>query len=313
MHAKCISAVYVLADTSVMSARHSYNLSMQGVVDLHCHSRWSDGTLEAAEVVKLAAGRGVNLLALTDHDETGGLAEARQTAVAAGIEFVSGVEVSAQWNGIPVHVVGLRVDEGCERLQQLLADTRDQRRERARSMADALAAAGVAGAFEGAVAYAPNPNLISRTHFARFLVDSGVCSNVGEVFTRFMKPGKPGYVRHEWLPLDQAIAVIREAGGRAVLAHPGRYDYDVHAGPELLVRAFAGLGGEAVEVVCAAHNPQEWAQYAALTRRYDLLSSIGSDFHSPLESRVKFGDLPRLSPSLKPVWHDWPEAERLHA
>lgn len=286
---------------------------MSGVVDLHCHSRWSDGTLEAADVVKLAAQRGVGLLSLTDHDEIGGLAEARATAQHIGVEFVAGVEISAEWNGVSVHVVGLRIDEHSQGLVDTLAETRGQRMERARRMAQALEEAGVAGAYEGALAYAPNPDLISRTHFARYMVDSGVCSTVGEVFSRFMKPGKPGYVHHQWLPLTRAIQVVRDAGGRAVLAHPGRYDFGVHGGPELLIRDFAKLGGEGVEVVCGAHNPQEWAQFGALTRRYGLLASIGSDFHSPMESRVKFGDLPRLSPSLTPVWHDWPEAEHLHA
>ena len=284
-----------------------------GVADLHCHSRFSDGTLAVDALVALAASRGVRLLALTDHDEVSGVEAARKAAAACDLRLVSGVEISAQWQGISVHVVGLRLDENNPELAAALARVRSQRNERAKRMGDSFAAMGIAGVLEGAKAYAPNPNLLSRTHFARHLVDSGVCASVGEVFARFMKPGKPGYVKHEWLPMDAAVSLIHGAGGRAVLAHPGRYETDGHGGKQALLRDFSDAGGDAVEVVCAAHYPPEWAEYAALARKFNLLASIGSDFHSPMESRVKFGDLPRLSPNLKAVWHDWPEAECMHA
>lgn len=284
-----------------------------GVADLHCHSRFSDGTLAVDALIALAASRGVELLALTDHDEVSGIGEARKAAAALNMQFVSGVEISAQWQGTSVHVVGLRIDENNADLTTELARIRAQRDIRAQRMGESFAAIGIAGVLEGARAYAPNPNLLSRTHFARHLVDSGVCASVGEVFARFMKPGKPGYVRHEWLPMADAISLIHGAGGRAVLAHPGRYETEGLGGKQALLRDFSAAGGDAVEVVCAAHHPPEWAEYAALARQFNLLASIGSDFHSPTESRVKFGDLPRLSPNLKAVWHDWPEAEYLHA
>lgn len=286
---------------------------IMGVADLHCHSRYSDGTLSVDALVTLAATRGVKLLALTDHDEVSGLAEARAAAQNCNVQLVSGVEISTQWQGISVHVVGLRLDETAPELLAALAHIRAQRTTRAERMGDSFEAIGISGVLDGAKAYAPNPELLSRTHFARHLVDSGVCASMGEVFTRFMKPGKPGYVRHEWLPMDVAISLIQRAGGRAVLAHPGRYETADLGGANALLRAFSDAGGDAVEVVCAAHYPPEWAEYAALARKFDLLASIGSDFHSPTESRVRFGDLPRLSPNLKAVWHDWPEAECLHA
>lgn len=286
---------------------------IMGVADLHCHSRFSDGTLAVDALVALAASRGVKLLALTDHDEVSGVGEARRAATTLGLQLVSGVEISAQWGGASVHVVGLRLDEDNPELTAELAQIRAQRDVRAQRMGESFAAIGIPGVLEGARAYAPNPNLLSRTHFARHLVDSGVCASVGEVFARFMKPGKPGYVRHEWLPMKDAISLIHGAGGRAVLAHPGRYETEGLGGKQALLRDFSAAGGDAVEVVCAAHHPPEWAEYAALARKFNLLASIGSDFHSPMESRVKFGDLPRLSPNLKAVWHDWPEAECLHA
>jgi len=286
---------------------------MKGVADLHSHSRYSDGTLTVADLVTLAKSRGVALLALTDHDEMAGLAEAKRCADEHGLQWVSGVEVSAETRGTPIHILGLRVDEHNPALQAALHETREKRKRRAQRMSDSLAVAGIPDALSGAMAYAPNRDLISRTHFARHLVDSGVCHSFGEVFSRFLKPGKPGYTKQEWLPMADTIQLIHGAGGRAVLAHPGRYELDTFGGVNALLQEFTDAGGDGVEVVCAAHHPSEWAQFGALARRFGLLASIGSDFHSHAESRVKFGDLPRLSPNLKPIWHDWPEAEYLYA
>ena len=282
---------------------------MKGVADLHSHSRLSDGTLAVSDLVALAASRGVQLMALTDHDEVSGVAEGRAAAAAHGMQFVGGVEISSEWCGLSIHVIGLRIDEDDPRLARTLHDIRQRRTVRAQQMGDSFTAHGINDVLAGAVSFAPNRELLSRTHFARHLVDSGVCNSMGEVFSRFMKPGKPGYVAHEWIPVANAIAAIHGAGGRAVLAHPGRYDTTWTGGPGSLLKAFAAAGGDGVEVVCGPHHPHEWAEYAALSRKFSLLASIGSDFHSPYESRVKFGDLPRLSPSLKPVWFDWPEAE----
>ena len=252
-------------------------------------------------------------MALTDHDEVSGVIDGRAAAAEHGMQFVGGVEISSEWCGLSIHVVGVRIDENEPKLAQTLREIRQRRTVRAQQMGDSFSAHGISGVLAGAVAFAPNPDLLSRTHFARHLVDSGVCGSMGEVFARFMKPGKPGYVAHEWIPVANAIAAIHGAGGRAVLAHPGRYDTTWTGGPSALLKAFADAGGDGVEVVCGPHHPHEWAEYAALSRKFSLLASIGSDFHSPYESRVKFGDLPRLSPSLKPVWHDWPEAESFYA
>lgn len=286
---------------------------MKGVADLHSHSRYSDGTLAVADLFSLAKARGVSLLALTDHDELQGLPEARLAAREHGLQWVSGVEISAGWQGASIHILGLRFDDADADLRAMLSATRGMRKVRAQRMSDSLAEAGIANVLAGAVAYAPNPDLISRTHFARYLVDTGVCGSFGEVFSRYMKPGKPGYCKQEWLPMTDAIALIHGAGGRAVLAHPGRYEVDLLGGVSSLLQAFTDAGGDGVEVVCAAHHPSEWAQFGALARRFGLLASIGSDFHSHAESRIKFGDLPRLSANLKPVWHDWPEAECWYA
>ena len=293
--------------------RISIMFQMNRVVDLHCHSRHSDGTLSVGDLIALAKSRGVSLISLTDHDEVAGITEAREKTAAVNLAFVPGVEISSEWRDMSIHILGLRIDENEPKLTTLLANIRKTRNARAQRMGDAFAAMGLPGVLAGAAAYAQNPELISRTHFARHLVDTGVCGSMGEVFSRYMKPGKPGYVAQQWVPMQAAIDSIHAAGGRAVLAHPARYETQFLGGPSMLLKCFADAGGDGVEVVCASHNPPEWAQYAALARRFNLLASIGSDFHSPMESRVKFGDLPRLSPNLKPVWHDWPEAECLYA
>lgn len=288
-------------------------MNSMAIADLHCHSRFSDGTLGVTELIELAHSRGVRLIALTDHDELGGLPEAHRVATRLGMGFIPGVEISSEWNGVSIHIVGLRVDPTARTLVDTLAGIRRARDERAKRMDTAFADIGIPDMLAGAAAHAPNPALISRTHFARHLVERGICASMGEVFARFMKPGKPGYVAQRWLPMTDTIDTIHAAGGRAVLAHPARYDVAPWGGAEALLRAFTDAGGDAVEVVCSAHQPPQWAQYAALARKFALLASIGSDFHSPSESRVRFGDLPRLSPALTPVWHDWPEAEQLHA
>ena len=182
---------------------------MKSVADLHSHSRFSDGTLSVPDLIALAASRGVDLMALTDHDETSGIAQAREEAAKHDMRFVAGVEISSHWCGLSIHIVGLRIDEHAPELQRTLANVREKRIVRAQAMGEAFAKVGISGVFEGAVAYAPNPELVSRTHFARHLVDSGVCGSMGEVFARFMKPGKPGYVADDWLPMSDTIKIGR--------------------------------------------------------------------------------------------------------
>ncbi len=278
-------------------------------VDLHSHSRVSDGTLAPAALVRLAHERGVQLLALTDHDHLGGLAEAQREAARLGVEFVCGVEISVSWSHETVHVVGLRIDPACAALVDGLARTRAGRDERAREMGAALARAGIPGAYEGALAHVANPALVGRTHFARFLVEQGVCGDVREVFRRYLVEGKPGFVAHRWAALADAVQWIRDAGGVAVLAHPARYRLDPNA-LDALIDEFQRLGGTAIEVVCGAHAPDDQKRFAAIAAARGLLASRGTDFHGPGENRVEFGQLPALPSRLEPVWSGWPEAAR---
>ena len=269
--------------------------------DLHSHSLYSDGTLSPASLARRANDQGVELWALTDHDELGGQAEAAAAAHALGLDFVNGVEISVSFAGETVHIVGLGVDPLDEALLSGLAQTRSGRMARARDMADGLAAAGLAGALEGALRYVSNPDLVSRTHFARWLVETGVCADTGSVFRRYLTEGKPGFVAHRWAGLGESVRWITGAGGVAVIAHPGRYKFSVNQ-EYALFSEFKSHGGRGVEVLTGSHGPADARKYVAMALEFDLLASRGSDFHSPTESRIELGSLPDLPGELTPVW-----------
>jgi len=273
-------------------------------VDLHCHSTASDGLLAPAALVERAHARGVTMFALTDHDVVGGLDEARAAARTCGLRFIDGVEISVSWRGTTIHVVGLNIDPANDALRQGLVLVRGSRVRRAHRIAESLEAAGIAGGFDGAMAHLENPEIVSRTHFARFLVERGYARDVRSVFHHYLVKGKPGYVPHEWAALGDAVAWILAAGGVAVIAHPGRYKL---SRPELreLIAEFMQHGGAGIEVVTGSHAPEQYAEFAAIAREFGLLASRGSDFHGPGESKVELGSLPQLPADLQPVWRDW--------
>ena len=277
--------------------------------DLHCHSTTSDGTLTPEELAARAAANGVDLWALTDHDEVGGQQRAIEAAQAHGIRYLTGVEISVTFADATVHIVGLGFDHTDPRLAEGLADTRDGRGPRAVEMGEQLAKVGIHGAYEGALKYVGNPKLISRTHFARFLVDSGVCRDTSEVFRKYLTEGKPGFVPHRWARLGDAVQWITQSGGLAVIAHPARYNFS----PNLeyaLFSEFKQHGGQGVEVVTGSHSAAEALRYADMAREFGLAASRGSDFHSPDESHIDLGKLPPLPDGLTPVWQLL--AERMH-
>jgi len=272
--------------------------------DLHCHSTYSDGLLPPADVVRRAAARGVDVLALTDHDEVSGLAEAQVAAREAGITLVNGSELSVSWEDHTIHVVALGIDPTDATLLAGLAAIREGRDGRARRMAASLAEAGIPDAFEGARVYVTSEALISRTHFARFLVETGHVRDIRDAFKRFLTPGKPGHVAHVWATLSEAIGWIRGAGGKAVIAHPGRYKVTA-ADMRRLLDDFRAAGGAAIEVVSSSHTPAQYVEYATLARLYGLQASCGTDWHGPGESWMDFGDLPEMPAGTTPVWSDW--------
>ena len=269
--------------------------------DLHCHSLISDGTLSPEALAQRARSNGVELWALTDHDEVGGQHRAMAAARAEGLPYLTGTEISVTFAGKTVHIVGLGFDPDSPALTQGLQRTRSGRDLRAQEMAEQLARAGIPGAYEGAMKYVSNPSLISRTHFARHLVDSGVCQDTSEVFRRFLTEGKPGFVPHRWASLKDAVQWIVQSQGVAVIAHPGRYGYTPNE-EYALFSEFKAHGGQAVEVVTGSHTTQEYVTYADMAKEFGLAASRGSDFHSPQESRIDLGQLPWLPGALQPVW-----------
>lgn len=275
--------------------------------DLHCHSTCSDGSLSPGALARQAHEGGVQLWSLTDHDELAGQAEARAAAEALGMAYVSGVEISVSFAGETVHILGFGFDPDEPTLVAGLAALRAGRSTRAREMGDSLARAGIPGAYEGALALAPNPELVSRTHFARFLVAQGHCASVHEVFSRFLKEGKPGFVPHRWAGLGEALRWVHGAGGVTAIAHPARYRF-TPTEEFALFGEFQAHGGHGVEVTCGSHFPDEVVKYADMALEFELLASRGSDFHAPGESRTRLGSLPDLPGRVTPLWTLWADS-----
>ena len=274
------------------------------IYDLHCHSTASDGLLSPRDLVLRASEKGVEVLALTDHDELSGQAEAGEAAAESGLRLINGVEISVTWGNVTLHIVGLNVDPLDPILLHGLTRNRGGRTERARRIGEELARMGIAGAFEGASALAENKELISRTHFARFLIERGIARNMKSVFKKFLIKGKPGYVSHEWASLEDAVNWIHAAGGVAVLAHPGRYQIGSEK-MRLLLSEFKHLGGVGIEVVTGSHTPDQVPVYADLAVEFDLMASIGSDFHAPGEGGRELGRLTALPERCRPIWQAW--------
>jgi predicted metal-dependent phosphoesterase TrpH len=269
--------------------------------DLHCHSVVSDGTLTPEELAQRAHANGVHLWSLTDHDELGGQERARIAARAMGMDYVSGVEISVTWMGQTIHIVGLGIDAAHLGIVEGLRLTRDGRGNRAKLMAQQLLKAGIPGAYEGALHFAGNPELIARTHFARFLVEQGICKDTEQVFKNYLIEDKPGYVPHLWASLDNAVNWIKAAGGVAVIAHPGRYKLN-DLQMDALYQHFKEIGGLGIEVITGSHSPVQYQTYGKVAQQYGFMASRGSDFHDPDESHMDLGLLPLLPDHLTPVW-----------
>lgn len=270
--------------------------------DLHTHSSASDGTLSPTELVRRAHERGVKVLALTDHDCTDGVAEAKEEAIAHELILIPGVEISVTWEkDQTIHVVGLRIDPTTTVLQAGLSRLREFRDWRAHEMGRRLAAHGIPGAFEGARALALGA-IVSRTHFARFLVAAGHGRDTNEIFEHFLVRDKPGYVVGEWANLTECVDWIRAAGGQAILAHPLRYPLSSSRLRQLLGQ-FRDCGGEGLELISGRHNDcQILVPYA---HAFGLAASLGSDFHHPIPPHIDLGLLADLPINVQPVWERW--------
>ncbi|AFJ03406.1 metal-dependent phosphoesterase [Methylophaga frappieri] len=276
----------------------------QLIYDLHCHSNASDGALPPADLVHLAVEKGVDVLALTDHDGTEGIMAARQAAASLPIQLVAGLEISVTWSQTTIHIVGLHVDINNTMLQQGLARLRDYRRDRALAIAHRLDKAGIPDAYAGASQYA-SETMLGRMHFAQFLVDQGHAKDTRDVFKRFLVRNKPGYVPGNWADLDQALDWIHGAGGQAVIAHPARYKITATK-LRRLIADFKACGGEGFEVCSGRQHADEVRHLATLANRHELLASCGSDFHSPAQSWTELGKITPLPASVTPIWSNWP-------
>ncbi|HZV98463.1 MAG TPA: 3',5'-nucleoside bisphosphate phosphatase [Methylophilaceae bacterium] len=283
---------------------------MPALIDLHSHSVISDGLLTPAELVAHAAAKGVRVLALTDHDDIGGLEEAKMAAAQHDIELINGVEISVTWRKRTLHILGLKINPEYMPLLNGLEQIRKGRHIRAEGMAASLDKTGIAGSLEGAYKYAKQ-GIISRTHFARFLVEKGIAADMRGVFKKYLVKGKPGYFEHHWADLEDAIGWIRDSGGIAVIAHPGRYDLG-RTNMLLLMEEFRALGGQAIEVVTGSHTPDQYQEFAKIARQFSLQASLGSDYHGPGHAYIEMGRLPDLPHGCVPVWQDWPEIAKLH-
>ena len=280
---------------------------MPAQFDLHCHSTVSDGLLSPPDLVAHAAQRGVKVLALTDHDDLGGLQAAREAAIKHNIQFVNGVEISVTWKKRTLHIVGLKIDVNNAALKTALDAVRIGRDERAQEMGADLVRVGIMGAYEGAKAIAKQ-SIITRTHFARFLVEHGHAKDTKSVFKKYLVKGKPGFKEHEWMSLETAVDLIKGAGGASVIAHPGRYDLGA-VNMLLLMHEFRSLGGVAIEVVTGSHAPPQYQQFAKIAHQFSLKCSVGSDYHGSGISYMEMGYIPDLPVGCVPVWDDWPEAK----
>ena len=272
--------------------------------DLHTHSTASDGTLSPEALVMRAHQAGVRTLALTDHDTLDGLDAALLAAAEWGVNLIPGVEISVSWGERTIHILGLRVEPQAPALTAGLARLRDYRRWRAQEIGRRLAAKGISGAYEGALALSGGERFVGRTHFARLLVRRGYASTVRDVFKHYLVKGKPGHVSGDWASLEEALAWIREAGGQAVIAHPARYGFTA-AKMRRLIGEFRELGGLGIEVVSGSHSRDEACVYAQRARESSLLASAGSDYHGPEHPYLELGHLPRLPPGCTPIWADW--------
>lgn len=269
-------------------------------IDLHCHSTASDGRLTPTQLVEAAAEAGVGMLALTDHDTLDGLAEAQQAALACDITLVTGVEISVRWQQRTLHVVGLDIDVNTAAMRNGLALMQQQRRLRAVAIAAKLERLGLSDALNRASAQASGGQ-ITRTHYARLLVESGMCKTMQQAFKHYLASGKPAYAAAQWVPMAEAVSWIVDAGGSAVLAHPLQYRLGTDARTRLL-KDFRQAGGSALEVCSGNSRDADVMLCAADARCHQLLGSVGSDFHGPEQRWLKLGGAPPLPASITPVW-----------
>lgn len=273
------------------------------IYDLHTHTIASDGVLTSEELITRAHHRGVNVLAITDHDTTAGLESGQQYAKTHDITLICGIEISVTWGKNHLHIVGLNIDAGNDELQSELLKVQQTRQARAKEIARRLEQAGIKDALTGAQQFSANNNL-TRTHFARYLMKIGKARTMSDVFKRYLSYGNPGYVSAEWMALDKTIQIISSAGGQAVVAHPSRYKM-TNSKMRKFLAEFSSLGGKGMEVVNSGSTRELIKHNAKLANEFELYGSIGSDFHSPDNKYIDLGRFSPLPDDVRPIWAEW--------
>lgn len=278
------------------------------IYDLHSHTQASDGLLSPEELVHRAVEMRVGTLAITDHDTTSAIPAARAEIARAGLNLslINGVEISTLWENHEIHIVGLNIDIEHPAMVTLLEEQKARRQARAMQIGERLEKAHIPGAWEGALRLA-NGGAVTRGHFARFLIESSKASDVAGVFKKYLARGKTGYVPPQWCTIKQAIDVIHHSGGKAVVAHPGRYDLSAKWLKRLLAH-FAEQGGDAMEVAQCQQAPNERTQLAAYAQQFGLMASQGSDFHQPCPW-IELGRKLWLPAGVEAVWQLWEQPQ----
>jgi predicted metal-dependent phosphoesterase TrpH len=273
------------------------------MIDLHCHSHYSDGLLSPEQLIAKAMEANVRVLALTDHDTTAGSEHLQRAAEGSGVQVIHGIELSVRWKLHDLHILGLGIALDAPGLVSCVQQQEESRVMRAQQIGACLLTAGVVDAYDKACVIAGHER-VGRPHFAEVLVNEGVVRDVKQAFKQFLVRGRPAYVPTTWLSLDDAIEVINAAGGQAVIAHPLKYKLTrskLHA----LIRGFKEAGGVGMEVVSGLMTTAEMQEVAGLCGRFELLASTGSDFHGDAMSRVGLGRQRSLPESCIPIWHNW--------
>jgi 3',5'-nucleoside bisphosphate phosphatase len=268
--------------------------------DLHNHSYYSDGLLSPSEVVRLASKVSCDLFSLTDHDTTDGIAEAKLEADKVGLNLINGVEISALWRNMAIHIVGLGVEVNNDALQAGLEHNKELRKIRAEKIALSLWRSGIKDALEKAQNLSGG-YMLTRTHFAQMLIQEGYCKDMKSVFRRYLTGKKPGGVRVEWKNFDEVINWIQSAGGKAFIAHPFRYRM-TNTKIKKLIRDFKEASGDGFEVVNANSSREEITLANQWSEEHDLLASCGSDFHGWPNQRVQIGHLSEMPNPKRAIW-----------
>ena len=268
--------------------------------DLHNHSYYSDGVLSPAEVVRLACQAECDLFSLTDHDTTDGIAEAQLEADSLNLKLVNGVEISALWGNMAIHILGLGIDINNDILQTGLEHNQKLRKERAEKIALGLWRSGIKDALEKTQSFSKT-DMLTRTHFAQMLISEGYCKDMKAVFRRYLTGKKPGGVRVEWKEFDEIVHWIHAAGGKALIAHPFRYRM-THTKIQTMLNDFKCVLGDGIEVVTGTSSDEEIQLGSQWAGKYNLLATCGSDFHGWPNQRVRIGNLRDLPDPEKAIW-----------